>query len=134
MGSSTAQAADAPVPRDPDDPCAAGLIDDPARSLEHFYTALANTEAKKSGAITRITHYGDSPITNDGITGTTRRLFQERFGDAGHGFILVDRPWEWYGHQAITFTTSGGWSDDSLMNPMTKDRSEEHTSELQSRG
>ena len=121
MGPSSAQTADAPAPRDPADPCAAGLIDDPARSLEHFYTALANTEAKKSGAITRITHYGDSPITNDGITGTTRRLLQERFGDAGHGFILMDRPWEWYGHQSITFTSSGGWADDSLMNPMTKD-------------
>ena len=97
------------------------MIDDPARALDHFYAALANTEAKQSGAITRITHYGDSPITNDGITGTARRLLQERFGDAGHGFILVDRPWEWYGHQSITFTSSGGWTGDSLMNPMTKD-------------
>lgn len=121
MGPSTAQTTDAPAPRDPADPCAAGLIDDPARSLDHFYAALADTESKQSGAITRITHYGDSPITNDGITGTARRLLQERFGDAGHGFILVDRPWEWYGHQAITFTSSGGWADDSLMNPMTKD-------------
>ncbi len=110
-----------PIARDPTDPCSAGLIDDPVRALDHFYASLANTEARQSGAITRITHYGDSPITNDGITGTTRRLLQEQFGDAGHGFILVDRPWEWYGHQAITFTSSGGWSDDSLMNPMTKD-------------
>ena len=121
LGPSTAQTANAPTPRDPADPCTAGLIDDPARALDHFYASLASTEAKKAGAITRITHYGDSPITNDGITGTTRRLLQEQFGDAGHGFILVDRPWEWYGHQAITFTSSGGWSDDSLMNPMTKD-------------
>ncbi len=121
MGTSTTPTADAPTARDPADPCAAGLIDDPARALDHFYAALANTEAKQSGAITRITHYGDSPITNDGITGTARRLLQERFGDAGHGFILVDRPWEWYGHQSITFTSSGGWTDDSLMNPMTKD-------------
>ena len=113
--------AEAPAPPDPSDPCAAGLIDDQTRALDHFYAALTATEAKESGAITRITHYGDSPITNDGITGTTRRLLQEQFGDAGHGFILVDRPWEWYGHQAITFTSSGGWSDDSLMNPMTKD-------------
>ena len=121
MGTSTVPTSDAPTARDPADPCAAGLIDDPARALDHFYAALANTEAKQSGAITRITHYGDSPITNDGITGTARRLLQERFGDAGHGFILVDRPWEWYGHQSITFTSSGGWTGDSLMNPMTKD-------------
>lgn len=121
IGPSTAQTVESSTARDPADPCTAGLIDDPSRVLDHFYAALADTETKKSGAITRITHYGDSPITNDGITGTARRLLQERFGDAGHGFILVDRPWEWYGHQSITFTSSGGWSDDSLMNPMTKD-------------
>jgi lysophospholipase L1-like esterase len=105
----------------PTDECAAQLIDDPAHALDQFYSALARTDAKEAGAITRITHYGDSPITNDGITGTARRLLQERFGDAGHGFILVDRPWAWYGHQAITFSSSGSWGDDSLMNPMTKD-------------
>ena len=121
LGPSTAQTADAPTTRDPSDPCTAGLIDDSTRALDHFYASLASTEARKAGAITRITHYGDSPITNDGITGTTRRLLQEQFGDAGHGFILVDRPWAWYGHQSIRFTSSGGWSDDSLMNPMTKD-------------
>lgn len=102
-------------------PSSAQLIDDPAGTLKHFYTSLSRTEGKQPGAITRITHYGDSPITNDGITGTTRRLLQERFGDAGHGFILVDRPWAWYGHQAINFSSSGGWGDDSLMNPMAKD-------------
>ncbi|HEX8072348.1 MAG TPA: GDSL-type esterase/lipase family protein [Pyrinomonadaceae bacterium] len=96
-------------------------IEDPARALEPFYAALARTDAKQPGAITRITHYGDSPITNDGITAPARRLLQERFGDAGHGFILIDRPWAWYGHQAITFTSGGGWTNDSLMNPGTGD-------------
>lgn len=119
--SSSNSTIDTPPAHDPTDPCSADSIDDPTHALDHFYSALASTELKKPGAITRITHYGDSPITNDGITGTTRRLMQERFGDAGHGFILVDRPWGWYGHQSITFTTSGGWSSDSLMNPMTKD-------------
>src|SRR5204863_6355509 len=99
----------------------AQVIDDPGRTLERFYTALARTEGKEKGAITRITHYGDSPITNDGITGTTRQLLQERFGDSGHGFILIDRPWEWYGHQSISFTSGGGWQNGSLMNPRTRD-------------
>lgn len=103
------------------DPCAAKLIDDPSRVLDSFYASLARTDAKKAGAITRITHYGDSPITNDGITGTARRLMQERFGDAGHGFILIDRPWAWYGHQAITFSSGGGWTADSFMNPRVRD-------------
>jgi lysophospholipase L1-like esterase len=103
------------------DPCAARLIDDPGRVLDSFYASLARTDTKTAGAITRITHYGDSPITNDGITGTARRLLQGRFGDAGHGFILIDQPWAWYGHQAITFSSGGGWTADSFMNPRVRD-------------
>lgn len=91
-------------------------IEDPAKALDAFYASLARTDAKQAGAITRVTHYGDSPITNDGITSTVRRLLQTRFGDAGHGFILMDRPWAWYNHEAITFTSGGGW-DDNPMGP-----------------
>jgi lysophospholipase L1-like esterase len=91
-------------------------IEDPAKALDSFYASLARTDAKQPGSVTRVTHYGDSPITNDGITSTVRRLLQTRFGDAGHGFILMDRPWAWYGHDAITFTSGGGW-DDQPMGP-----------------
>ena len=56
-----------------------------------FYAALARILRPGRRTPARITHYGDSPITNDGITGTVRRLLQQRFGDAGHGFIF-DRP------------------------------------------
>jgi lysophospholipase L1-like esterase len=94
---------------------------DPNHTLDSFYLSLARTDAKLPGAITRLTHYGDSPITNDGITAPVRRLLQERFGDAGHGFILVDKPWTWYGHQAITFNSGGGWTSDSLLNPGVND-------------
>lgn len=101
--------------------CVDQLIEDPHNSMEAFHSSLAQSEAKEPGAITRITHYGDSPITNDGITGTTRQLLQERFGDSGHGFILIDRPWDWYGHQSISFSSGGGWLNGSLMAPRTRD-------------
>jgi lysophospholipase L1-like esterase len=107
----SATGADAPVIVGSEHP-----IEDPAKALDSFYASLARTDDKQAGAITRITHYGDSPITNDGITSTVRRLMQTRFGDAGHGFILMDRPWAWYGHDAITFTSGGGW-DDQPMGP-----------------
>ena len=102
-------------------PADARNIVDPTNTLNVFYASLARTDVKQPGAITRITHYGDSPITNDGITAPVRRLLQTRFGDAGHGFILLDRPWAWYGHQNISFAPGGGWSNDSVMNPMVKD-------------
>jgi lysophospholipase L1-like esterase len=96
-------------------------VEDPANALDSFYASLARTDARAPQSITRVTHYGDSPITNDGITGTVRRLMQTRFGDAGHGFILMDRPWAWYGHDAISFTPGGGWNADAMMNAKVSD-------------
>jgi len=101
--------------------CRDQLIEDPEHTLDAFNAHLLLTEQRSPAAITRIVHYGDSPITNDGITGTVRELLQKRFGDSGHGFILVDRPWDWYGHQSIEFQTGGGWSSASLMAPKSSD-------------
>ena len=64
---------------------APGEIEDPSgRALDGLFASLLKTEIE--GSQTRICHYGDSPITNDGITSTVRHKLQLRFGDAGHGF------------------------------------------------
>ena len=62
-------------------------------------------------AITRIVHYGDSPTTADLITGDTRQLLQKRFGDSGHGFTLIGKPWAWYEHRGVDLS-SHGWQMD----------------------
>jgi len=79
---------------------APNLIDD-HEDLAAFYQALWRTESKLPGAITRILHYGDSPVTADSITADVRSLLQEHYGDAGHGFILVAKPWAWYQHRGV---------------------------------
>jgi lysophospholipase L1-like esterase len=90
-----------------------GEIEDPSgHALDHFFASLSKNEAE--GGQVRICHYGDSPITNDGITSTVRRKLQQRFGDAGHGFILIDKPWGWYGHTGVTQDASRGWSSDPI--------------------
>ena len=71
-------------------------------ALDSFYATLARTRGREPGAITRILHYGDSVITSDYVSGTMRRRFQAEFGDAGHGFILVANPWEWYFHNDVS--------------------------------
>ena len=91
----------------------AGEIEDPSgRALEGLFASLRNTET--GGTQTRICHYGDSPITNDGITSTVRRNLQIRFGDAGHGFILIDKPWGWYEHSGVIREASRGWQSDPM--------------------
>jgi lysophospholipase L1-like esterase len=90
-----------------------GEIEDPSgHALNNFYMALL--KAEKGEGVVRISHYGDSPITNDGITSTVRRLFQTKFGDAGHGYILAGKPWGWYGHLGVTHSVSGGWKSEPM--------------------
>jgi len=86
-------------------------LDDRNGGLDHFYAALWRTERGAPLAITRILHYGDSPTTADLITGETRQLLQKRFGDAGHGFTLIGKPWAWYEHRGVELS-SHGWQMD----------------------
>ncbi len=79
----------------------------PPGSLDDFYASLRRTESKQPGAVTRILHYGDSPTTADSITSDVRRLLQARFGDAGHGYLLIAKPWAWYGHSGIKLAGTG---------------------------
>ena len=64
---------------------------------------------KQPGApeVVTVLHYGDSPTTADSITADVRRLFQARFGDAGHGFLLIAKPWAWYGHNGVRLEGRG---------------------------
>jgi|SRR5579872_6005033 len=83
-----------------------GIID-PNNVMAPFYQALLHTESKMPGAITRVLHYGDSPVTADSITADARSLLQQRFGDAGHGFVLIAKPWAWYQHRGVKMSSKG---------------------------
>ena len=83
------------------------LLDDSGGVLDHFYQSLWRTEKRENDAVTHIVHYGDSPTTADLITGDIRSQLQKRYGDAGHGFILVAKPWAWYQHTGVQLSGSG---------------------------
>ena len=90
-----------------------GEIEDPSgHALENFFNALQATETTEAQTV--ICHYGDSPITNDGITSTVRRRLQLRFGDAGHGFVLAARPWPWYQHAGVYHEAASSWNRDPM--------------------
>jgi lysophospholipase L1-like esterase len=80
---------------------------DPHGALQHFYGSLERTAAKDPGAVTLVLHYGDSPVTADSITADARAMMQSRFGDAGHGFLLIAKPWAWYGHRGVDLRAKG---------------------------
>lgn len=78
-------------------------------ALRQFYDALEHTASEERGALTRVGHYGDSSIATDLITYTMRRRLQQRFGDGGHGFMLVARGTMPYLHRDVTHRASAGW-------------------------
>jgi lysophospholipase L1-like esterase len=80
-----------------------------------------STERKDTGAVTRVLYYGDSTIASDYVSGTVRRRLQSRFGDSGHGFILVSNPWQWYFHNDVTHASAGFWKASRLAGPLAAD-------------
>ena len=91
-------------------------IEDPSGlAMRVFYEALYKTFKREPGAITRIMHLGDSLVVVDFLTGEIRRRFQDRFGDSGHGYMLVGKPWTWYQHWDIAFHPSPSWNIDGIM-------------------
>jgi hypothetical protein len=66
-----------------------------------------------------VLHYGDSPTSQDYITADVRTLLGKRFGDAGHGFVLIAKPWAWYSHRGIELDAQG-WNIEAASSNLTR--------------
>lgn len=103
---------------------------DNSGALDSFFAALTNLDAGRvdagkldagsGGEHVTILHYGDSPTTADLITGDARALLQGRFGNGGHGYLLIAKPWAWYGHRD-TDISSRGWTISNAVGKMRPD-------------
>jgi lysophospholipase L1-like esterase len=102
-------------PRFPAEASPGTAIEDPTGELSRFFSALDRVEKGEAGALVRISHYGDSPLTGDMISGEARRMLQKRFGDGGPGFVLAGRPWGWYGHRGIALDAKGWTAHSPLL-------------------
>jgi len=100
-----------PADHPPAEPREFQPVEDPKGTLVSFYEALGRTDAKQPGAITRITHLGDSSIGHDGLPHAIRTRIQDRFGDGGAGFVLIDRAAinGNYGTKVATIATTTAW-------------------------
>ncbi len=82
-------------------------IEDPsARALDAFHAALRRAQSGAGQA--RIVFYGASHVASDLFTGVVRERLQQRFGDAGLGFVLPGKPWRWYRHAGVHIDPSRG--------------------------
>ena len=97
-------------------------IEDPGgRAMDAFFGKLAAAERKEPGAIARISYFGDSIVASDFITAGLRRKLQKRFGDAGHGFMLMANAWPGYFHNDVTRFASKGWQVSRVVGPFAED-------------
>ncbi|HVJ91837.1 MAG TPA: GDSL-type esterase/lipase family protein [Labilithrix sp.] len=92
-------------------------IEDPSESLAPLYERLAELERGTATRPLRIAFYGDSNLTSDFLTGHLRRALQARYGDAGHGWVSLSRPWASYRHEDVSH--AGFWPMFKLYAPTT---------------
>lgn len=99
----------------------AHAIENPA-ALSSFFAYLSRTASKQSGAITRIGHYGDSLVEMDLLSGQMRRRIQTKFGDSGHGFVLITPSQPWYRPYDLGYKPDLNWLGFDLTMKNLKDR------------
>lgn len=92
-------------------------IEDPTSSLAPLYERLIELERNVATRPVRIAIYGDSNLTSDFLPGHLRRVLQERYGDAGHGWVSLSKPWGSYRHQDVVH--AGFWPMFKLYAPTT---------------
>ena len=97
------------------------LEDPTGHALDTFYAELARADAKEPHAVVRVAHFGDSLIVSDFVSGTLRRALQRRFGDAGHGFVLMANAWPSYFHWDVERYATGGWEVSRIVGPYAAD-------------
>ncbi|MEM6991037.1 MAG: hypothetical protein AAF721_11080, partial [Myxococcota bacterium] len=83
---------------------AIGLYDPSGRAMRHLHAALRRAQAGQGQA--HLVFYGASHVASDFFTNIVRTRLQQRFGNAGHGFILPARPWRTYRHIGLTVTSA----------------------------
>jgi lysophospholipase L1-like esterase len=97
-------------------------IEDPSgRALDAFFRALDAVERGERGAIARVSYWGDSNVASDFVTATLRRRLQRRFGDAGHGFVLLANSDPYYFHNDVVRSASFDWGLTRISGPLSAD-------------
>ncbi len=97
------------------------LVDPSGHALDGWFDKLALVEQKKASTIARIAHFGDSLIVSDFVSSTLRRELQTKFGDAGHGFVLIANAWPSYFHADVERYATAGWKVSRIVGPLAPD-------------
>ncbi|MCC6523040.1 MAG: hypothetical protein IT373_10300 [Polyangiaceae bacterium] len=108
-----------PVTASSEDPPLVPIAD--GDRLAPFYRKVAALLRGRARDHIRIAVYGDSNLIMDYQTGQLRRRLQGRFGDAGHGYVSVAKPWWAYHHMDVGHG-SRGWTPYAVSTDPAPDR------------
>lgn len=86
------------------------IVDPSQAALDPWFKAVKRAARGKGQA--RIAFYGASHTAADLWTGELRRILQDHYGDAGHGFVFPAKWHAGYRHQDINVDASKGWAVD----------------------
>jgi hypothetical protein len=110
-----------------DTPLPAVTEDKPPRSIEGagaldgVFAKLASVERREQGAIARVLYFGDSIVASDFVSGKMRRMLQDRFGDAGHGYAIIANAWPGWFHIDVFRQASSEWRVSTCVGPYAED-------------
>jgi lysophospholipase L1-like esterase len=94
-----------------------GLAPQSERALGSFYRDLSWLETSKTSQV-RILQIGDSHTANDFLSGRLRKLFQERFGNAGRGMMPPGVVYKGIRQEGVKPSQDDGWViENSLKEP-----------------
>lgn len=80
-------------------------IDDPTgAAMEHFHREMLDVARSRPGSVVRILLFSVSLNGSDRVTSVLRHALQERFGDAGKGFVPIAPGWGAQEHQDVTWS------------------------------
>ncbi|TNF38194.1 MAG: hypothetical protein EP329_01135 [Deltaproteobacteria bacterium] len=82
--------------------------------LTRFFQALKDAEDADAKRVVRVSWWGDSAVVSDGYTGQLRERLQQRFGDAGPGFVLLDTTFEGYLRDGLRMKRHG-WESHNVI-------------------
>ncbi len=85
-------------------------IEDPGhKGLKRVFQQLACLQDRRTPKVVRMAHYGDSIVAGDRVSSAARQVLQARFGDAGHGYLLLRSPTKFYHRQGVRVWRNKYW-------------------------
>lgn len=85
------------------------FVDPQGKGLQRFFRRLVLVHRRARRARASIVVMGDSHTAGDSLAGELRYRLQRAFGDGGHGYLHVGKPWISYRHRHVRYGIGGPW-------------------------